>query len=173
VRADYAHALDVWQWTLRLEPSASFEAQLAALFHDIERLVSEDRVRIEHHARDYAAFKRSHARRGAEIAREVLLGIDLDARTADRVAELIASHEAPDADGERTLLNDADALSFFSLNSAGFADYYGMPHTRAKVAYTLARLSARGRAQLGALRLRADVAALLAHQIRAGAEEEL
>ncbi len=162
VRADYAHALDAWQWTLRLDASASLPVQLAALFHDVERLVSEPLVRIEQHAADYGAFKQEHARRGSEVAARTLAEAGFDRTTIDRVAALVRAHETGGASAEAALLNDADALSFFSLNSAGFADYYGPAHTFTKVRYTLARLSERARHELSMVRLRADVAALLA-----------
>lgn len=162
VRADYAHALDAWQWVLRLAPRASLALQLAALFHDVERLVSEPVTRIEQHAADYAAFKRAHARRGGELAAMALADVGLGRATVDRVAELIATHEEQGAGAEAALLNDADALSFFSRNSAGFADYYGPAHTRTKVRYTYARLSENGRRALATVRMRGDIAALLA-----------
>ena len=44
VLADYAHALDTWRWTLRLDVGASPALQLAALFHDVERLRSEPEI---------------------------------------------------------------------------------------------------------------------------------
>ncbi|MDB4934477.1 MAG: hypothetical protein JWP87_1449 [Labilithrix sp.] len=157
VKADLDHAIDTWQWMLRLEVHASLAAQLAALFHDIERLESEPDRRIEQHAPDYAAFKETHARRGAERAEEVLRGAGIDPSTASRVRELVASHERRSRDAEVDLLNDADALSFFSLNSPGYADYFGPEQTRKKVAYTLRRLGARARARLDGVRLRADV----------------
>jgi hypothetical protein len=157
VKADLDHALDTWQWMLRLEPRASLAAQLAALFHDVERLESEPDRRIEQHAADYAAFKNKHARRGAEKAEEVLHATGVDPATAARVRELVASHEQRGRDGEIDLLNDADGLSFFSLNSSGYADYFGAEQTRKKVAYTLSRLGPRARARLESVRLRPDV----------------
>jgi hypothetical protein len=51
-RADYDHAVDVWQWVMRLAPDAGIALQVAALFHDIERLQSEAEVRVEQHAPD-------------------------------------------------------------------------------------------------------------------------
>ncbi len=161
VRADYAHALDAWQWTLRLDPEASLAVQLAALFHDVERLASEADTRVEQHADDYVAFKRAHARTGASMARRTLVSVGLPTHVLDRTALLVGNHETPGADRERALLNDADALSFFSLNSAGFVDYYGAEHARKKIAYTLERASAAARARLSTIRLRADVAALV------------
>lgn len=161
VCADYVHALDTWQWTLRLAPDASTALQIAALFHDVERLWTEADARIEQHASDYAAFKRSHAQSGASLARQVLRPTPIPREVAERAADLVATHEQPGSDAERALLNDADALSFFSLNSAGFVDYYGEAHARRKVGYTLHRLSPSARERLSTVRLRADVAALV------------
>ncbi|AUX46628.1 hypothetical protein SOCE26_081340 [Sorangium cellulosum] len=162
LRADYDHAIDVWQWMLRLDPGARVSAQAAALFHDIERLVSEADFRIEHHARDYQAFKDEHARRGAAMACATLAGLGLPPEVIDRVGDLVASHERPGDDAELALLNDADALSFFSLNSAGFLDYYGPEHTRAKVAYTLRRLRPAARALLPRIRCRPEIEGMIA-----------
>ncbi|WP_437996933.1 DUF4202 family protein [Sorangium sp. So ce185] len=161
VRADYDHAIDVWQWMLRLDPRASVAAQAAALFHDVERLVSEANVRIEHRAADYQAFKDEHARRGAALAGAALAGVGLPPEVLDRVGALVASHERPGDDADLALLNDADALSFFSLNSAGFLDYYGPEHTRAKVAYTLRRLRPEARALVPRVRCRPEVEAMI------------
>jgi hypothetical protein len=164
VRADYEHAVDVWQWLLRLAPAASLELQAAALFHDIERLQSEPDARVEHRARDYTAFKREHARRGAAMVLEALRGLAIDGARGARIAQLVARHEQPEGDEELSLLNDADALSFFALNSPGFFRYYDRAHCEKKVAYTLARMSNRARAWLPALRLERPLAALLAER---------
>jgi hypothetical protein len=161
VVADYAHALDSWQWLLRLEPEASLATQTATLFHDVERLASESERRIEQNARDYLAFKRAHARAGALMARDALERVNAPAEVIDRVAELIATHEDDDADPEKRLVNEADALSFFSLNACGFYDYYGVAHTEKKVGYTLRRLSPHGRRQLRNIRLRPVIAEMV------------
>lgn len=156
VWADRAHALDVWQWTVRLDPEAGLAVQLAALFHDVERLVSEADVRVEHRAEDYQAFKDEHARRGAEMADRTLEEAGVDAATRAEAARLIAGHEhGPD------LLGDGDALSFFSLNSPGYVDYFGPEAARRKIAWTLARLRPEARRRLSEVRLRPDVAEML------------
>lgn len=157
VRADYNHSLDVWQWLLRLDPTASAAVQMAALFHDVERLVSEADARVEHLAEDYQSFKDAHARRGAEITSEVLAEAGVGEAVRRRVAEIVASHERQGDDAEVALLNDADALSFFSLNSNGYADYFGPEQTRKKVAYTLNRMRPGARTKLAQVRLRPDV----------------
>jgi hypothetical protein len=172
VRADFDHALDAWQWTLRLAPEASLELQLAALFHDLERLVSEPDRRIEHHARDYQAFKDAHARGGAKLAAQVLRECGVADASCHRVADLIGLHERPEHAGreaEAALLADADALSFFALNSPGFLDYYGPAHALRKVEYSLQRMTPGSRGRVRALRLRADVRALLEATLPSGA----
>jgi hypothetical protein len=161
VRADYRHALDAWQWTLRLDGAASLALQAAALFHDVERLTSEPRIRVEHLAPSYAAFKAAHAEAGAERAAAIFADVGMHPAAAARARELIASHEQPGEDAELRLLNDADALSFFSLNSPGFLDYFGPVHTRRKIRYTLGRLSPASARHLPRLRMRPDFAALV------------
>jgi hypothetical protein len=170
VRADYNHALDTWQWALRLQPEAGLAVQLAALFHDVERLVSEADARVEHHAANYQEFKDDHALRGAWIADKTLAWAGVDEETRRRTARLIAEHERPPAAGdpeaeEIALLNDADALSFFSLNSVGYLDYYGPEQTRRKVEYTLRRLRPGSLRYLEGLRLRPQVAEAMAEAL--------
>jgi hypothetical protein len=161
VRADLDHALDTWQWMLRLEPEATLAAQLAALFHDVERLESEADERVEHRAADYQSFKDAHARRGAERCFDVLRAAGVTEDVAARVRAIVAVHERRGADPEVDLLNDADALSFFSLNSPGYLDYFGEAQTRKKLAYTSSRASSRARDRLASVRLRPDVRALM------------
>lgn len=153
VRADHQHALDTWQWLVRLDPDASQAAQVAALFHDIERLISEADRRVEQHARDYQAFKDAHARGGAMLLRGALAGLELERTVVERAAELVKRHERPGSDPELALLNDADALSFFSLNSYGYLNYFGPVQTAKKVAYTLNRLRPGQHARLREIRL--------------------
>jgi hypothetical protein len=160
VRADWLHALDVWQWTLRLEPRAGLALQIAALFHDVERLATESKRRIEQDAPDYAAFKRAHAREGARMVVD-LLADRADEATLDRVSFLVRKHESPDGDSELSVLNDADALSFFSLNSPGFLNYYGAEHTRMKIDYSLRRLRTSSMERLSRLRLESSIARMV------------
>jgi hypothetical protein len=161
VRADYNHALDVRQWLLRLDSEASLALQLAAVFHDVERLVSEPDTRVEHLAADYQSFKDAHARKGAEMAESVLAEAGVSEPVRRRVAELIAGHERQSDDAEVALLNDADALSFFSLNSHGYASYFGPEQTRKKVAYTWNRMRERARARMAHVRLRPEVRSMV------------
>lgn len=153
VQADFDHALDAWQWSVRLDPDAPPAVQLAVLLHDIERLATEADQRIEHRAVDYQAFKDAHARAGAQLARALLVRAGVASALADEVAALVAVHERATADPAIRAINDADALSWFSFNSPGYLAYFGLTRTAAKVAYTLARMSPRARRELAALRM--------------------
>ncbi len=161
VRADYDHALDARAWMLRLNPRATLEAQLAILFHDIERLLSESDARIEQHAADYQSFKDAHAAKGARMAEDVLSSCGVARATCARAAELIANHERPGGDEEASLMNDADALSFFSLNSPGYLRYFGPEQTRRKVRYSLRRLGRSARTRLRGVRLVGEIEAMV------------
>jgi hypothetical protein len=165
VRADYDHSLDTWQWVLRLDPEAPFALQAAALLHDVERLVSEPDERVEQHAADYQAFKDAHARTGAAMAAQLVRDAGASEDEAVRIAELIVHHEQRSADDT---LGDADALSFFSLNSSGYADYFGPEQTRKKIDWTWRRISPEARARVSSLRLRRDVRTLLAEMVNDG-----
>jgi hypothetical protein len=169
VKADYDHAIDTWQWLLRLDPCAGAAVQLAALYHDIERLVSEADVRVEHRAADYQAFKDAHAAEGARMTRTALLGLGWDEGTCARVGAIVEKHERPSGDPDLALLNDADSLSFFSLNSWGFLNYYGLEHTARKVVFTLRRMRSSARERLRPVRYHPEVDRLLreTHEERA------
>ena len=176
VRADYDHALDVWQWVLRLAPSAGLAVQLAALFHDVGRLLTEADRRGEPGVSEPRAIEHAHADQGAKIALEVLTACGVAPATCAEVARLIREHEQPNPcapDADLMLLADADALSFFSLSSAGFADRHGADPTRERMRYRLARMSSAAIRRLADIRLREDVAQHLADVVRIEARAAL
>lgn len=156
-KAEHDHALDSWQWMLRLDPSAGLAPQLAALLHDIDRLESEPHERIEH--RVYRALDDAQAKRGGERALAVLRGIGIDEDTATRVRDLVAGRCPTEPDA--CLLDDADSLSFLSLGSARYADHFGLAQTRRKVTFVLGRFGPVAREKVSLLRLRPDVDRLL------------
>ncbi|MFL5343296.1 MAG: DUF4202 family protein, partial [Hyalangium sp.] len=130
-----------------------------------ERLLSEADARIEHKAENYQIFKDAHAALGAELTCTLLEELNVAPATCERVRWLVTRHERPGEDSALALLNDADALSFFSLNSSGFIRYFSLEHTRRKVAYTLARLRPEQHARLERVRLAPTVRALLDAQL--------
>ena len=157
VKAELEHALDTWQWILRIDPDAGLAVQLSALFHDIDRLESDPHDRIEHRA--HRALDDVQAKKGGDRALAILRGIGFEEEDALRVRDLVGGRVQADRDA--ALLDDADGLSFLSLMSPRYADYFGLAQTRRKVAYTLGRLGARARERVALFRLRPDVDRLL------------
>lgn len=150
--ADHLHALDTWRWLLRLAPDAPAALELAALFHAVERLDGETTAHVERLAPDHLSFKRRHAERGSSIAAGLLTHLGLPNELVARAAKLIRGRAQPSSDLELRLLNDADALSFFSLNSWAYLEYFGHARTRVKVDDTLSRMSAAARQLLATTR---------------------
>jgi hypothetical protein len=156
-RLDLEHALDTWQWMLRLEPEVGLAPQIAALFHDAARHRTDDQERLEH--RVHRGVGDALARLGGTLARELVEQIGLTERDAERVEALVVG--AAEGDADAALLDDAEALSFLSLMSARYADHFGLAQTRRKVAFMRGRLSANAQLKLGLFRIRPDVARLL------------
>jgi len=163
IRADHRHALDTWQWALRLDPEASTAVQLAALFHDVERAILDPEVRSEPAGVHLQASRDAHARASARLTRLWLASLDLD-REVLRVAErLIEQHERPADSPEQAVLNQADALSFLSRGH----ESYGLLGLADRVARALERLGPAAAAQLEQLRCAPAVEEQLARQLGA------
>jgi len=156
-QSDVDHAIDTWQWLLRLDPSATLKAQLAALLHDLARLETGAHDRLEH--RSMRNGNDAVASVGGDRAYELLVGVGVDMEVASSVRQVLAGTAADDLDG--ALLDDAESLSFLSLMSAQYADHFGLAQTRRKVLFTVSRLSERAKAKLRLMRLRPDVERLL------------
>jgi hypothetical protein len=170
--ADHDHPLDTWRWLLRLEPCAGLSLQLAALFHDIERLGSESDRRDERNVSDRAAFERTHAAVGGRMAASVLDSLRTPPTVIARTRALIARHADPigdvqdGLDADVALLASADALSFFSLGAPGLAHNFGDELLAHKVTHGLDRLTEQARLLLPRLKVTPAVRALIAAHAR-------
>jgi hypothetical protein len=122
-RAHYQHSLDTWQWVLRLAPEADLAVQVAALFHD----------------GDDPAFEEASLTGGEERTRALLSELEVDAATRERACELVTRQERPGCEAALALLDEADALSCFSLHSPGFLRCFNPAHARHQVASALMR----------------------------------
>lgn len=157
LRADLEHALDAWQWMLRIAPNIGLAPQIAALFHDIDRLDGEPQERVEHRA--HRVLDDPQAKRAGERALAILRGVGVEEEVAARASDLVAGGVCSEPDA--LVLDDADALSFLSLMSPRYADYFGLAQTRRKVSFTLGRLGPVAREKVSLFRLRPDVDRLL------------
>jgi hypothetical protein len=153
-RDQYDHALDSWQWMLRLAGAATLALQIAALFHDAERLIAPA-------VPDSPLLRHAQARAAAEITRRALAGSLVGESTVAAAADLVASHQRESGCPNVALLNDADSLSFFSLRSAAFLEQHGAGEAHREFGFRLSRMSPAARARLGAVRLEREVASLI------------
>lgn len=152
----FDRALDTWQWMLRIDPSASLTAQLAALFHDIwtERAtISRATDRPPHQP----ALEAVRPLGGGTFTFDVLCEAGVPRTIAARVRQILSANARRGCDQEMDLLDDAGALSFLSLDSSGYLDRFGPEETARKIARILGRLGAEARAKLQLVRLRPDV----------------
>ncbi|MDY7232248.1 hypothetical protein [Hyalangium rubrum] len=126
VRARYQHALDTWQWVLRLEPDAELAVQVAALFHGAEN----------------SLFDVAPVACGADMARELLAELGVETAKRERAYRLITRHVRAGETETLALLDDADSLSLFSLHSSGFLRHFGVEPAPCQGAIPFTRSSA-------------------------------
>lgn len=123
VDGEREHAKTVLSWVEKLTENPSVELEIAALFHDIDRLVTPgvgggfkgDRRSVE-----YEAHKKAHAKRSADYARRKLLQNDVNSRKlVERIGFLISHHDDTGEeveslkDKELDILVGADTFAFF------------------------------------------------------------
>mgnify|MGYP002648451017 CR=1 FL=1 len=116
---------------------------------------------LARHLARLQASLHAHAARVRAPPVAVLTEAGVEPRVRERVRWLIRRHERPESDMALVLLNEADALSFFSLKASGFARLFTRAHTRREVAHTLARLRPTQRWRLARIRLAPHVRRLL------------
>jgi hypothetical protein len=126
---------------LRLDPAAGQALQIAALAHDIDRAIEDQKVRRGDFD-DYDAFKAAHARNGAKILRVILDECGVADLTQDEACRLVVRHEVGGDPGS-DLLKDADSISFFDINMPLYYQREGWEETRRRCIWGYRRLSPR------------------------------
>ncbi|NVJ06198.1 DUF4202 domain-containing protein [Myxococcus sp. AM001] len=134
VRARFHRAVDAWQWTLRLRPDVDLPPQAAAFFHEQEGEQPTTQVR-------------------ADRAAQVLEEAGADDATCRRVREMLMRDARPANARDVSLLDAADALSFFCRESSAWFREAAPEHRRRQVARMLARLRPEHLRWLGHMRL--------------------
>ena len=141
VPEDPLHAENTLEWLLRLDPKAEQALQIAALAHDIDRAIENQKVRRGDFD-DYDVFKAAHARNGAKILRTVLDECGVAELTQDEACRLVAQHEVG-GDPSSDLLKDADSISFFDINMPFYYQREGWEETKRRSIWGYRRLSPR------------------------------
>jgi len=142
---DYEHALNVLKWVNRLKPDADFPLKIAAIGHDIERALPEQKVQRMNFL-SYDDFKRAHAENSAKIVNEILSRYPIAQDVIERVHYLIANHEfGKEGDLDLAILKDADSLSFFEINLPYYFHREGETETYFRMQWGYDRMSERAK----------------------------
>ncbi|MBI4100193.1 DUF4202 family protein [Candidatus Microgenomates bacterium] len=113
-----AHAQDTLKWVLEIDPTAGIPLQIAALFHDVDRIESGFSYSAynEGDIQHYEKYKRQHADRSANFTAKIMTDNGYGDVMTKKVKFLIANHDNSQSnDKELQILQTADALSYFSL----------------------------------------------------------
>jgi len=141
VPEDPQHAENTLEWVLKLEPSADPSLQIAALAHDIDRAIDEQKVQRADFS-NYDDFKAAHARNGANLLRTILNECDVEKTIAAEACRLVALHETG-GDPASDLLKDADSISYFEVNMPRYYQREGWDETMRRCMWGYRRLSVR------------------------------
>lgn len=136
---DPLHAENTLVWVLTLDPGADQALQIAALAHDIDRAVEDQKTKQSDYE-DYDAFKAAHACNGAMMLALILKKCGLSAVIADEACRLVTLHEIG-GDHRSDLLKDADGISFFEINMPLYCQREGPEETIRRCTWGYQRLS--------------------------------
>jgi hypothetical protein len=139
VPEDAEHAENTLKWVRILRPNPGPLLEIGALGHDIERAVSEKKVRKEDFS-DYNAFKSAHAANSARILAELMEECGWDPRSIQVVSRIVSRHEIG-GDEDSNLLRDADALSFFEVNLPYYFKRHDLQEVERRCIWGYLRLS--------------------------------
>ena len=143
VPEDPIHSKNTKEWVLKLRPEADTALQVAALGHDIERSITERKIRREDHE-DYDEFKKAHSQMSARILHEILLLYNLDRTVRDKVYDLVILHETGGS-LEADILKDGDSISFFDVSLPLYFQRNYEEETAFRMRWGYKRLSKRAR----------------------------
>ena len=141
VPEDPVHSKNTLEWLLRLNPDADNALEIAALGHDIDRAITERKVRREDFE-DFDRFKAEHAINSAKLLGELMSDFAVEAEIAEEVCRLVRLHEVG-GDPRSDLLKDADAISYFDVNLPLYFERNGWDETMRRSVWGYRRLSER------------------------------
>lgn len=151
------HALDVLSWVERLNPKASLSLRLAALFHDIDRVVNPEMgggFRGDRNSEAYMEHKKRHARRSASFTVSQLAQRGFHSQTVSRAEFLILHHDDSGSevgryrDEELDTLVTADTFGFFTSIAPKLFAVEGFERLRDKIRFMISKIPEPSRAAL-------------------------
>lgn len=148
------HALDVYGWVQKIEKNASITLQIAALFHDIDRIITPGvgaGFKGDRTSKEYSKHKKAHANRSANYICPLLLKNGLSKSFIDRVRFLIQHHDDTGKeiefinDRELDILVSADSLSFFDTIVTTLYKEEGEERLKDKVRFMIQKMPKLGK----------------------------
>ncbi len=162
IEGEMEHAETVFEWVKKLLKNSSFELQIAALFHDIDRVVTPGvggGFKGDRKSKEYEQHKKAHAKRSAEYIIPLLKTNGIDARVLKRVKFLILHHDDTGKEVESfkdidlNTLVAADSLAFFTSIAPKLYKAEGEERLRDKVSFMIEKMPSFARNLLASQRL--------------------
>jgi hypothetical protein len=162
LQGEHAHALDVLAWVRKLRPDGPPALGLAALFHDIDRVVTPQAgggFKGSRSGPEYAHHKKRHASRSADFIAPLLRERGIQPQVVERVVSLIVHHDdngeevAALADADLDCLVAADSFAFFTSIGPKLYAAEGESRTRDKIRFMIQKLPENARTLLREYRL--------------------
>jgi hypothetical protein len=166
VAGEQEHALDVLGWVQKLRPDAGLPLCLAALFHDLDRIVTPKAgggFKGDRSGPEYAAYKKQHAARSAAFIAPLLLNRGISSDIVDRTIFLILHHDdtgeevAALSDAELDCLVAADTFAFFTSIGPKLYAAEGEARLRDKIRFMVGKLPDNSRQLLRKHRLSNEI----------------
>ena len=115
---DLVHAINTLHWLTVMDSGASEIIRLAALGHDIER-ARPNRV-LMRGVTSYIEYKRAHAQISGMMLNAILNECGYADNDGDLIEHIVAHAEERSDDAMVQIVCDADSISFFDVNLAGY-----------------------------------------------------
>lgn len=115
---DIMHAINTLHWLTIMDSSASEIIRLAALGHDIER-ARANRLLMRGFT-SYIEYKRAHARISGMMLNAIIAECGYADNDGDLIEYIVAHAEERSDDAMVQVVCDADSISFFDVNLAGY-----------------------------------------------------
>ena len=149
IKGEKLHAFDVLEWIEKLNPNASMPLKLAALFHDVDRIITPGAgggFKGDRNSETYENHKKMHAKRSAEFIIPLLKEIVKDEKMIEEVNFLINHHDDTGAEVEEiknTELNymvAADSFAFFTTVAPKLYAAEGKERIKDKVKFMIEKM---------------------------------
>ena len=174
VDGEERHAMEVLNWASRLCPNGSLPLRLAAIFHDVDRIVTPGKgggFKGDRTSEAYHDHKKQHAKRSVDFIMPLLRRRTLQTGILERTAFLIAHHDDPGKDVEAlddpelNVLVTADTFAFFTTIGPRLLSAEGSERTKDKIRFMIEKSPRATRDLLGSQTFGHDVLDRLKNEV--------